>query len=806
MSKILLVNTRPTRNGVELNLDPRVEAYFDSLEARGPKFGDTRTEPNNGLLILGHNLRHAGHQAEYLDLNMEDYEHFLQTGCFLSRAEMLERLAERARDCDFVFFSAIVVGIDETLWALDALKQRFPDKIMVLGGTFASLMPDYCLEHCQEVDALVIGEAEIISSVLIDAYQSGDFRRLASAEGVVFREERGRPYTWREGFNIVDLDVLGDLAMPDWSLLSGDPSRHVYRVMTSRGCGFRCKFCVPSHMSGHQVRHIDKEVILGALRRLKEEYQATSYVIGDLTFFFNPQRSREILRLIAQEDVGLPFWCQTHLTRVNRRNLELLREAGCRQMAVGVESINASILANINKGIDPREIVRKLLLIKEFGIETQTYFIVGLPGDNLDTIRLNCDFICYGIQQGFIDRTHMGVYVPYPGLPREEHITRESQEYRLYTQGVFRDIPATPVFSLAEIPREQVEEVFFESLGRVGQALRRSPMRSLEHLAPTSRHTIILGSEVVSLIHRLRQAAGPGSLKVVNVVQGLREDGVSFVSPHLQFMGDFVIGNLELSGEVRSEEIFRQLDGAADILLVDADQKSVHSAGFLRAARETVCKSKLLFYSDVQAWCRSVLSLIFHECAYDLNDKLIRMVPDNILARNLAGMLQLFGPRLEVGNGQRLDGHQQPCDVFVSCSLSGDKPGEAVLEQVKPHGVIIDAGIGSFQDRVYQIASRRGMFVLRPDMRIMIAAEIFQGLEYERFRKESFGVRRVEDDLTLVAGGVVGEQGSIVVDSAQRPRYIFGFANGKGHLLAQDELGGRERDLLVRAQDLLAAG
>lgn len=795
MSNILLINTRPTRDYTTFEADVRVERYFNSLEARGPKMGDTRTEPNNGLLIIGKCLKHAGHRVEYLDLSADEFRRFLDKDIFYSFEEMCRRVEERARDFDFLFFSAIVVGIDDTLRLMDFIKQKHPDKIVVLGGTFPTLRPDYCLEHSNGIDVLVLGEGEAISSTIVDAYSRQSFEQLEKEIGIYYRKDNHADYKRREGFNLIDLEEWGDLSKPDWSLLDLSAGPHVYRVMTARGCGFHCSFCVPSYMSSHKVRLHRKQDIIKAIKDVKERYHSENYVIGDLTFLYDQEYGRDILETIIEEKIALPFWCQTHLSRVNEQNLELLQRAGCSQLAVGIESINPSILKNINKGIDEREIIKKLLLIKEYGIEVQTYFIIGLPGDDLETVKLNKRFIEYGVASGYIDRTHIGVYVPYPGVPKDKTIEIKSQNYACYTQGVFRDIPAEPVFSSNTISKKEVKEAFYDCLGGVGDALGNGK-KSMELY---DSFCIILGAEALSVLQNLKKISHETKkIPVFNIVQGIREKGRAFVSTNIQEVHAFVYGNAEVYNDDEAAAIVQEVDGEVEIILVDGDIKTPGSKNILSRVRTLAKKSKLLFYSDIQTWVRTVLNIVLAEKEYDLFDIPIYITPENRFSHRLKVMLEDFGAKVFFES----EGSQQVFDIVISFGIEGTPLEHAVLDQLRKGGILIDAAIGTLDERAYEIVSQRGISVYRPDMRTLIALEVFQGLEVEKFVKQSVGVK-ILDGIRFISGGVMGRKNDVVVDSITKPKTIIGIADGKGGLIPRNQMKEKTISLFVKANKIL---
>lgn len=797
MSSILLVNTRPTRVGPEPELDSRIQSYFDALEARGAKLGDTRTEPNNGLLVIGGVLRDAGHTVKYLDVSSIEYHRFIETGRFFTHEEMYALIEEEAKDYEFVFFSAIVVGIEDCFKAMEHLKRTMPEKHVVLGGTFPSLKPEYCMEQCGGIDVLTVGEGEEISLRVIDALAAGTPEVLESEKGIGLRTEPFGPYIYNEGFNLVDLDKLGRLALPDWSLLDPDLGPHVYRVMTSRGCGFRCSYCVPSHLSGHRVRYHDDDMVMDTIRELKAQ-GVDNYVIGDLTFFFDPAKSRKLLARIAEEKIDLPFWCQTHMSRVTDENMAALRDAGCAQIAIGIESINASILDNIHKDIDPTEIVDRLLLVKKYGIDTQTYFIIGFPGDDTRTVDMNREFIKYGISSGFIDRTHIGVYVPYPGPSSHDDIDIAEPDYRFYTQGIFRDLPTKAVFNTTALSSYEITEAFADSLYQVGKVIAATPKHEV---IPPSADLIHLAIDLLGTVQQLADMRSKGKLAVLNVVQGIRPNKKAFISQNVFAEGDMAVGTMEIYTPEEAEHLLTTVGDKVDLILLDADVKSDTSRALLDTVYATA-KIPILEYSDLDCWTRSMGRIIQHgplsSNGSDLKEQRVLVTPKNILTDHLVGPLQRFGMELTTDNSEE----ENRFDAVIDLSLNGQGHDADFSTVLKEGGLLLDGAVGGLTPETIDAARAKGIHVFRPDMRTLIAQEVTLGLKYQRFMDAHVG-QSFLDDIPIASGGFVAEKGTVIVDSVTVPKQIIGIANGYGRVLEKNELDADQRKTLIKAISIL---
>jgi len=111
---------------------------------------------------------------------------------------------------------------------------------------------------------------------------------------------------------------------------------------------------------------------------------------------------------------------------------------------------------------------------------------------------------------------------------------------------------------------------------------------------------------------------------------------------------------------------------------------------------------------------------------------------------------------------------------------------ETLISKVKENGFIIDAYIGSFSEDFITLARSHSLGVYRLDMRAGLASEVSLRLETNNLIKNVFG-KVIIDDVPVVAGGVVGELGMVVLDSLSKPSKILGIANGRGGLLSNKD-------------------
>lgn len=93
---------------------------------------------------------------------------------------------------------------------------------------------------------------------------------------------------------------------------------------------------------------------------------------------------------------------------------------------------------------------------------------------------------------------------------------------------------------------------------------------------------------------------------------------------------------------------------------------------------------------------------------------------------------------------------------------------------------IYDIGVSNFNEEFINLQKSKGCsYVFRSDDRASVAGMVLNLMETNYLSKHCIGVRRI-GNIELVAGGVIGKSGAVVVDGIENPKEIFGIANGDG--------------------------
>jgi radical SAM superfamily enzyme YgiQ (UPF0313 family) len=158
------------------------------------------------------------------------------------------------------------------------------------------------------------------------------------------------------------------------------------RYTTGRGCKSRCTFCLwPQTISGHNYRTRSIANIAAEIKWARDNFpEIKEFFFDDDTLTDNIAHVEALARELGK--LGVTWSCNAK-ANVPRKTLEVMRENGLRLLLVGYESGNQKILNNIKKGILVTKARQFTKDCHELGILIHGTFIVGLPGETLETIE-----------------------------------------------------------------------------------------------------------------------------------------------------------------------------------------------------------------------------------------------------------------------------------------------------------------------------------------------------------------------------------------------------------------------------------
>jgi anaerobic magnesium-protoporphyrin IX monomethyl ester cyclase len=260
---------------------------------------------------------------------------------------------------------------------------------LVTGGPLPTTSPEDFLSY---FDIVVNGEGEVTLYELVQEIDKGG--DLSRVKGIWYRENgKIRQTPPREGIH--DLDSV---PFPFRDFFDNKRYQNYYSskfgysitsVMTSRGCPFNCDFCSKS-VFGNSFRTRSAQNVIHEIEAVEKLGYARIWFADDC-FTFDPKRLVTMCDEMIRSRLGIGWECLSRVDTVNDKIARKMRQAGCIRIFFGIESGNDTVLAIMKKHATIRQAEEAVHAVKQAGIQTGAFFIVGYPGENsttiLDTIR-----------------------------------------------------------------------------------------------------------------------------------------------------------------------------------------------------------------------------------------------------------------------------------------------------------------------------------------------------------------------------------------------------------------------------------
>lgn len=297
-----------------------------------------------GLAYLIPNLLDAGCEVKVFDQNVS------------------KQLADDSYD--LWAFTANSLNYENAVEVFKKMKSLCPSRLAVIGGPHVS----FSIEEVKRdgFDFVIRGEGE---EILKEFVTSGN---LIKEFGSTSEEKFKNP-----DYSKFD---LGKYEWHDQAML----------ILSSRGCPSKCNFCVTTLMhQGVRMRKpadVEKEIL-----DLLSRYPFKEIEFQDDVFTVKESHVQSMCEML--QGIGLPWFCETRPDTITPKKLKMMVDSGCRRVAIGAETGSNTILKNMNKGFTVDTSKRAIQMIKDAGLETEVYFVIGYEGETEETLKETKEFL-----------------------------------------------------------------------------------------------------------------------------------------------------------------------------------------------------------------------------------------------------------------------------------------------------------------------------------------------------------------------------------------------------------------------------
>ena len=409
--------------------------------------GDQDYEPCHVIFQLKSLLCIQHVRAHCIDLNVLYY--LVQKNVITDDPLYLYESVLQATAPRVIAISAMRPNLSEAIRCADIAQRILPTAAVVLGGP-AALAPKQLLGQF----TYILNTTSLLSA-------ANTLRKIADLKTAIPS----------------NASQLSDFVFPDYSDLPVELPL-IPRIFTSYGCSAGCEFCAPAAVLNFKVQISDASRSMNCIKAILANYDVNYFLIGDLTFFINNKSAQRLLVDLSDECIR-PWWCQTQARLLRSSAVAALRKAGCRQLAFGVEDLSTGNLAIRRKNSGYNCTVESLYSLKSAGIETQTYWMFGLPDDTETRCEERITAMEELITRRLVDCVHLSYLMPYPGTPIGDRpnlygiriISTFEAHYR-EAVGDFYSPP--PIHDTKNMTSQQIHEWFLKAREVVSGAFTRA--------------------------------------------------------------------------------------------------------------------------------------------------------------------------------------------------------------------------------------------------------------------------------------------------------------------------------------------
>ena len=397
--------------------------------------------PPLSLVYLAAVLRKEGFEVKILDFLVMDYH-----------PDKLRQELKSYRP-KLVGATCVTLNYPIARRMLKFCKAFDPSIVTAIGGPHVTFAVEETLLRAPWIDLIAIGEGE--KTILSLARAIAEGKDIHDVPGVAFADG-GKVVKTAPQSPIEDLDQLPLPARELLPISRYHALNTPCTVITGRGCPYRCIFCSGRRMFGPKVRFRSPGLVVDEIEQIQRDYRFPQINIVDDTFTLNKRHATEVCEEMLRRNLKVKWSAFARADTITPELAQLMRRAGCEWVLFGVESADENILKTIKKGITTETVERGVKTATEAGMNVFNSFILGLPGESLDTAHKSMAF-AHGLLQKYGARYGFHVLSPLPGTelyekPRDYGLRILSRNWARYNAN-------EPITETATMKPEMVKQV-----------------------------------------------------------------------------------------------------------------------------------------------------------------------------------------------------------------------------------------------------------------------------------------------------------------------------------------------------------
>lgn len=366
-----------------------------------------------GVLSITNVLRMHGYDVHVLDFSEQEYG-----------GDEIYELIDRIKPL-YIAFSVYTQNVDSIFLMCKALKKKFKEIPIVLGGPHPTLDTEYCKKK-RFIDFISIGDGEQTLLELTEALRTNQkLITFKDIQGLMYFDENRKYQYGNDRVFLTNIDLV--------PIINRDYIPKYFKtiipnIYSTRGCPGRCIYCAAPAMSGGKYRIREIENVF--LETLYVEDLCKNYIeifYCDDTFTVFNKRVERFIELCNKSKVKFRWRCESRVDAMFKNSylLQGLKKAGCKRIQFGIESGNQEVLNKIRKNMKLEEAYQIIDKTINVGISVATSFIFGHYCDTVETMTDTVEMMeKLRIKYGKKAEVAFGLNTPFPGTYQYDNMEK----------------------------------------------------------------------------------------------------------------------------------------------------------------------------------------------------------------------------------------------------------------------------------------------------------------------------------------------------------------------------------------------
>jgi 4-hydroxy-2-oxovalerate aldolase len=290
-----------------------------------------------------------------------------------------------------------------------------------------------------------------------------------------------------------------------------------------------------------------------------------------------------------------------------------------------------------------------------------------------------------------------------------------------------------------------------------------------------------------------------GLSAVFNIVQPYCEKK-SNVSDLIYKGEQFVYASAEISSPSDAKNICRLIDSRFPLVLLDCDHRNADSRKIVASCLRNIKNSAVMRYSDMYVLNKSVLSTLC-ELRNNTAETNFFIFGDTAPAMQCRQMIVDM-----MGNCPIISGISEEIEAKMTRQkkiiLLFKKISDRMVIALRKDDIVVDVVLGQIPKHLVSALSKKGIMILRPNMRDHIFSEIQSLYSIKTNVAKNFGIRNFRG-VRMASGGILAPQDTVIVDSISEPSHIYGVSDGLGFIIPRHLMTEKQKSLLKKIKSAI---